>query len=205
VPKSAHRLEISSLQLDEILADFSALGRTTYLDDPRLGLGSVATEVDDLGMPEFSPELPHIPVALIERHQALWLPCDDDTARQEVWTDEALAHGMRRIGSGVHQYSYLDGWLVAEWQRDGGGLHLQQTDGGLFVYALCCPDSTWLEAAQHHRGVLVIHGPHLGLRVPPEQEGDCGTGQLRTTELATARRDGLVTGGFMRWGRVATP
>ena len=44
-------MEINYQQLDEILADFSALGRTTYLGDPVLDFGFAATERDDLGIP----------------------------------------------------------------------------------------------------------------------------------------------------------
>ena len=62
-------MEISHEQLDKILADFSALGRATYLDDPVLDFGYAATDLDDLGIPRFSPELPRIPVALVERHR----------------------------------------------------------------------------------------------------------------------------------------
>ncbi len=193
-------MEINHQQLDEILADFSAIGRTTYLDDPILGFGYAATERDNLGIPQFSPELPQVPVALVERHQALWTHPDNDTPQQEVWTEHALTQGMQRIGQGVHQLPNLDGWLIAEWPRDGGGLRLQQPDGKLFVYALCDLDQTWIAAAQHYHWVLVLHG----LRVPPDQE-NTDTEHQRTTELVTARNEGLVTGGLMQWGQVRTP
>jgi len=197
-------MEINHQQLDEILVDFSALGRTTYLDDPILGFGYAATERDDLGLPQFSPELPQVPVALVERHQALWTHPDNDTPQQEVWTEQALSQGMQRIGHGVHQLPNLDGWLIAEWPRDGGGLQLQQPDGNLFVYALCDLDPIWIAAAQQYHWVLVLHVPRLGLRVPPGQE-NTDTEHQRTTELATARKEGLVTGGLMQWGQVRTP
>ena len=97
-------MEINHQQLDEILADFSALGRATYLDDPILNFGYAATEHDDLGIPKFSPELPRVPIALVERHQELWTHPDNDSSQQEVWTAQALSLGMRRIGDhGVHQ------------------------------------------------------------------------------------------------------
>jgi hypothetical protein len=195
-------MEINHQQLDEILADFSALGRATYLDDPVLGFGYAATERDELGLPQFSPELPQVPVALVERHQALWTHPDNDTPQQECWTEHALTQGMQRIGHGVHRLPNLDGWLIAEWPRDGGGLQLQQPDGNLFVYALCDLDPTWIAAAQHYHWVLVLHGPRLGLRVPPSQ---AGAEHERTTELATARQEGVVTGGLMQWGQVRTP
>jgi hypothetical protein len=114
--------EINHQQLDEIVADFSALGQITYLNDPILGFGYAATERDDLGLPQFSPELPQVPVALVERHQALLTHPDNDTPQQEVWTEHALTQGMQRIGHGVHQLPNLDGWLIAERPRDGGGL-----------------------------------------------------------------------------------
>ncbi len=195
-------MEITHQQLDEIVADFSALVRITYLDDPILGFGYAATERDDLGLPQFSPELPQVPVALVERHQALLTHPDNDTLQQEVWTEPALTHGMQRIGHGVHQLLNLDGWLIAEWPRDGGGLQLQQPDGNLFVYAQCDLDPTWIAAAQHYHWVLVLHGPRLGLGVPPNQ---ADAEHQRTTELATARKEGLVTGGLMQWGQVRTP
>jgi hypothetical protein len=196
-------VQINHQQLDEILADFSALGRATYLDDPILGFGYAATERDDLGIPQFSPELPRVPVALVERHQALWTHPDNDTPQQEVWTEHALSQGMRRIGDhGVHQLPNLDGWLIAEWPRDGGGLQLQQPDDNLFVYALCELDPAWTAAAQQHHEVLVLHGPNLGLRFPPDR----ADAELQSRmELATARKDGLVTGGLMQWGQARTP
>ncbi|MGH3845953.1 MAG: hypothetical protein ACRDS0_31715 [Pseudonocardiaceae bacterium] len=58
--------------------------------------------------------------------------------------------GMQRLGPGVRQLPNLDGWLIAEWPRDGGGLQLQQSDGNLFVYALCDLDPIWIAAAQHY-------------------------------------------------------
>ncbi|MGH3670953.1 MAG: hypothetical protein ACRDSH_09990, partial [Pseudonocardiaceae bacterium] len=180
-------MEISHQQLDEILADFSALGRTTYLDDPILGFGYAATERDNLGIPQFSPELPQVPVVLVERHQAMWTHPDNDTPQQEVWTEHALTLGMERIGHGVHQLPNLNGWLIAAWPRDGGGVQLQQPNGNLFVYALCDLDPTWIAAAQHYQWVLVLHGPRLGLRIPPSQPD---AERQRTTELATARTEG---------------
>ncbi|ETA00170.1 hypothetical protein ThrDRAFT_03911 [Frankia casuarinae] len=196
-------MEINDRQLDEILADFSALGRPTYLDDPALGFGHAALDRDDLGIPRFSPDLPQVPVALIERHQALWTHPDNPTPRQEVWTELALAQGMQRIGPlGVHRLPNLDGWLLGEWPRDGGGLQLQQPDGNLFVYALCTLPADWITAARHYGEVLVLHGPHLGLRIP---SGDPDAEQRRATELATAREDGLVTGGLILWGRTLAP
>lgn len=110
---------------------------------------------------------------------------------------------MQRICDGVHRLPNLDGWLIAEWPRDGGGLQLQQPDRNLFVYALCDLDPTWIAAAQHHHWVLVLHGPRLGLRVLPDQES-ADIEHQRSTELAAARKGGLVTGGLMRWGRVRT-
>jgi hypothetical protein len=195
-------MEINHQQLDEILADFSALGRATYLDDPVLGLGYAATDRDELGIPQFSPDLPQIPVALVERHQALWTHPDNDTPQQEAWTEHALSQGMQRIGRGVRKLPNLDGWLIAEWPRDGGGLQLQQPDGNLFVYALCDLDPAWIAAARHYGWVLVLHGPQLGLRVPPNL---ADAEQQRATELDTAQKEGLVTGGLMQWRQVRTP
>ena len=94
--------------------------------------------------------------------------------------------------------------MIAEWPRDGGGLQLQQPDGNLFVYALCDLDPIWIAAAQQYHWVLVLHVPRLGLCVPPGQE-NTDTEHQRTTELATARKEGLVTGGLMQWGQVRTP
>ncbi len=147
-------MEINDRQLDEIPADFSAVGQPAYLDDPALGFGHAALDQDDLGIPRFSPDLPRVPVALIERHQALWTHPDNPTPRQEVWTELALAHGMQRIGPrGVHRLPNLDGWLLGEWPRDGGGLQLQQPDGTLFVYALCALAADWIAAARHYATV----------------------------------------------------
>lgn len=50
--------------------------------------------------------------------------------------------------------------------------------------------------------VLVLHGPRLGLRVPPDQ---ADAENQRATELASARKEDLVTGGLMHWGQVRTP
>jgi hypothetical protein len=52
--------------------------------------------------------------------------------------------------------------------------------------------------SQHYHWALVLHGP----RLPPSQPD---AEHQRTTELATARKDGLVTGGLMQWGGVRTP
>lgn len=103
---------------------------------------------------------------------------------------------------GVHQLPNLDGWLIAEWPREGGGLQLQQPDGNLFVYTLCTFGPAWIAAAQHYHEVLVLHGPRLGLRVPLDL---ADAEYQRTTELAAARNEGLVTGGLIQWGQVRTP
>ncbi len=108
-----------------------------------------------------------MPVALIERHQALWTHPETGTPQQEVWPEQALSEGMQHLADGVHQLPNLDGWLIAEWPHDGGGLQLQQPDGNLFVYPRCDPDPTWIATAQRYQWVLVLHGPQLGLRVPP--------------------------------------
>jgi hypothetical protein len=65
--------------------------------------------------------------------------------------------------------------------------------------ALCEVDSAWTAAARDYGEVLMLHGPHLGLRVPSWR---ADAAQERRTELASARKDGLVTGGLMQWGRV---
>jgi hypothetical protein len=193
--------EITEEQLNAILADFSALGRATYIDDPGLGFDYFATEEDaKRGVPSFIPEPPRVPVALIERHQEMWTHPGNPGSRQEVWTQHALMQGMQRIGLGVQKLPNLEGWLIAEWPDDDGGLQLQQPDGNLFVYALCQVDKAWTEAAQGSGEVLVLHGPRLGIKVPPARAELME--HHRRTELADARRDGLVTGGLMRWGRV---
>jgi hypothetical protein len=63
--------EITNEQLDKILADFSARGCATYLDDPALGFGHAATDLDDLGIPGFSPDLSRVPAAPVERTYAV--------------------------------------------------------------------------------------------------------------------------------------
>lgn len=63
--------------LDEVLSDFSAVGQVTWLTDPVLRLADVATEWDELGLPHCSLAVPDIPVALVERHQALWASSED--------------------------------------------------------------------------------------------------------------------------------
>jgi hypothetical protein len=68
------------------------------------------------------------------------------------------------------------------------------------VYALCGVDPAWTATAQQYGEVLVLHGPHLGLRVPPGMTDLVA--HRRRTELTNARKDGLVTGGLMRWGRL---
>lgn len=189
-------MALSEQELDEILSDFSAVGRTTWMQDPALGFGYVATDRDELGMPRFSPEIPAVPVALVERHQALWTN-PEDGPQQEVWTEHAVLKGMPRLGEGVYQLPTLPGWVLAEWPEQGGGLQLQQPDGTLFVYAVCALGPEWLSAAQRCGGALVLHGPRLGLRISrtrPDAE------QQRARELAAAKHDGLVTGGIAAWG-----
>lgn len=200
-PADGSLMQVNNRQLEEILADFSALGRATYLDDPILGFGYAALERDSFGIPQFSSDLPQVPVVLAERHQALWTHPDNPTPRQEVWTELALSQGMQRIGVGVRRLPNLEGWLLGEWPRDGGGFQLQQPDGNLFAYALCPLTPDWIAAAGHYGEVLVLHGPHLGLR-PPSEHPEAGRGQA--TDVATARAEGLVTGGLMRWGETRT-
>lgn len=190
---------ISHEQLDSILADFSARGHTTYLDDALLGLGHAAVKRDEIGVPTFSPDVPRLPVLLVERHQALWTHPDTPGPRQEVWTEQALTCGMQRIRDGVVQIPNLDGWLIAEWPRDDGGLQLQSPDGNLFVYTMERPDPAWVGEAQHWQQVVVLHGPRLGLRVLADTTA---TLDDAAADLLAARKEGLVTGGVMRWGQV---
>jgi hypothetical protein len=127
---------------------------------------------------------------------------DNDGPRQEVWTENALSQGMQCLGHGVRKLPNLDGWLIVEWPREGGGLQLQQPDGNLFVYALCDLTAEWTTAARHYSWVLVLHGPELGLRVPADL---ADAEHERATELNTAHKNGLVTGGLMQWGHVRIP
>jgi hypothetical protein len=92
--------------------------------------------------------------------------------------------------------------MAARWRRTTATTTRRQPDGNLFVYALCDLDPTWIAAAQHYHWVLVLHSPRLGLGVPPSQDD---AEHQRTTELATARKESLVTGGLMQWGQVRTP
>jgi hypothetical protein len=192
-------MEINQQQLDEILADFSASGRATFLDDPILGLGYGAIDRAELGIPPLSQDLPRFPVAVVQRHQELWAHPGNETTRQEVWTEHALSLGMQRLGLEVRRLPSLGGWLIAEWPLQGGGLQLQQPDGQLFVYALCHLPPGWLDAARGYGSVLVLHGPQLGLRAtadPADAE------QLPAAELESAHKEGMVTGGLIRWGSV---
>lgn len=191
---------ISHKQLDSILADFSARGHVTYLDDALLGLSHAAVERDEVGVPAFSPKVPRLPVLLVERHQALWTHPETPGPRQEVWTEQALTHGMQRIRDGVVEIPNLDGWLVAEWPRDDGGLQLQSPDGNLFAYTVERPTPSWMVAAQKWQQVVVLHGPQLGLRVL----ADPNTPDDAAAHLLEARKNGLVTGGVTRWGQVRT-
>lgn len=195
-------MQISHDQLDAILADFSALARTTYLDDPVLDFSHAATELNEMGVPAFSTDVPKVPVALIERHQALWTHPDTAPEQQEVWTEQALSLGLGCIGYGVQKLPNPAGWVIGRWPRESGGLQLQQPDGNLFVYALCKLEPAWLAAARHYHSVLVLHGPRLGLKVPyahPDADGE------RTRELIAARQQGLVTGGIIPWGEIHQP
>ena len=66
--------------------------------------------------------------------------------------------------------------------------------------ALCEVDSAWTGRRSGVREVLVLHGPHLGLRIPPGML-DLVEHSSRPTRR-TPHKGGLVTGGLMRWGQL---
>ncbi|WP_179118339.1 hypothetical protein [Saccharothrix sp. ALI-22-I] len=113
-----------------------------------------------------------------------------------MWTVQALGQGMERIGYGVLQIPTLTGWAIGPWSREGG-LQLQQPDGTLFVYVPGPLDPAWIDAAENIGWVVVLHGPNLGLRVPPTHPD---VHQERKDTLTRERQQGMVTGGLMRWG-----
>lgn len=195
-------VQIGQQELDTILADFSVLGRATYLGDPvlarGLGLDGATLRHADLIAALSSPDRSEVPVVLLERHQALWAHPDHDRRRQqEVWTELALSQGMQRLPRGIGQLPDLARWLIAPWPGERPGVQLRQPDGHLFVYAPCALSPEWIGTAGRLGRVLVLHGPRLGLGVPADLADAEPT---RATELEAAQRDGLVTGGLVRWG-----
>lgn len=186
-------------ELDEILAGTAGTGFTTYLDDPRLGFGHVSTERDEMGIPQFSPQAPKIPVALVERHREAWTR-PDESRPQEMWTEHATQQGMSVLGSGVYRLPILPGWAIGKRTDHHPGLQLQQPDGNSFAYASCAVASDWVATARDYGGVIVLHGPRLGLH--PEHH-HLVSEREHAREIAAAKQEGLVTGGIMAWGRPA--
>ena len=170
-------------------------GLLLYMDDPALGLGKPATGIDPESGTLVTAETEEpFPVALFEPERAVMtqLPGQPPTEGQ---VEGAIAAGMARLPRGFAQLKTCRGWGLHRLEDDR--FELRTPDGG--AYSRISPESNpaWVSAALHHRYVVCLYGPQLGVRLPPDRTAEQYTAADRLAEFRTARERGLVAGGII--------
>jgi hypothetical protein len=183
---------------DRVALDLDMNARVTFTDDPAVALGSMVTGMAADGRLEHdTATTEQVPVALFEPTRTQVMV--DPVTKQATWelhTVGALDLGMHLVPYGVVQFKTLQGWRLG---RGPGGLELDAPGPHPVARSAVDVPPAWVSAAASHRYVLVLHGIRLGVRIPPGARPQDYTAEKRRAELIQARRDGLVTGGLVRW------
>lgn len=188
----------------EILAEGARLsdhvddhGRLLFMDSPALGMGQIATGIDpDTGTVQTTDREDPMPVALFEPERSM-MARQPDGETQEIQVEGALSAGLRRFPGGMAALETCPGWGLHRLADDQ--LELRSPDGGVYSRIAVSSSPAWFSAALHHRYVLCLYGPKLGVRTPPGTPLERYTDKMRLEELREARAQGLVAAGIIRY------
>jgi hypothetical protein len=163
--------------------------RATYLDDPALGRGMPVPLGDSEG------DLPpgQLPVLLLEPREALAIQ-NEDGSYSEGQVELIIKAGMSRFGWPAALVKTVEGWSL---RRTETGVELWD-HGGLWAKATLDLEPEWVSAVVSFGYALVLYSCWLGIRTPPNHQGDFTVGQRRL-ELINARKRGLVAAAFVPW------
>jgi hypothetical protein len=172
----------------------------TYLDDPVFGPGRVPvagiTE-DGTLIPDRGGTVDPIPVVLFEPSRCVISHDSRTGTAHELLTEAIIAAGFHRIPAGpLWTGRPAQGWGL---HRTAEGLVLRDADGAVYAEATTALDPAWVSTATSLGSVLVLHGPCLGIRIPPGRTQSSYTVADRAQEITRGRRDGLLAGATVTW------
>jgi hypothetical protein len=174
-------------------------GRVTYLTDPVIGGGQMATGISPSGqlIPDDSGTTEPIPVIMFEPAQVLLMQNKVTGLVQETKTEAIVAQGFHRLAGGmVWTVKPAVGWQV---RRRPGELLLCDSTGDIWAASKITPDPAWISAATSQRDVIVFYGPKLGVRTPPGMSQTSYSTAKRAAEFRQGRQEGLVAAATVTW------
>jgi hypothetical protein len=83
--------------------------------------------------------------------------------------------------------------------RTKDGIVLRDPDGAVYAEGTAVFDPAWVSTATSLGNVLVLHGPRLGIRIPPGRTAASYTIDVRAKEIKQGRREGLLAGATVEW------
>ena len=194
-PVSQAAILMEGERLADIVDDH---GRIAFWNDPALQLGERATGIDpETGELTTTPgESGQMPAALFEPERSMLAQVPGEPPR-ETQVEGAVMLGMQRIPRGFAKICTAPGWQLHRLADDR--LELRTPDGGVYSRISGPLDPAWVSAAVHHRWVLCLYGPRLGVRTPPGTPPSQYTAQKRLEEFRSARESGLVAAGMVAY------
>jgi hypothetical protein len=164
--------------------DLDADSRTTFLDDPALGMKRPG-DVMELGI-DVSDTTARIPVLLVEPRQSIVM-VSPSGRRHDGHVEAAVAAGMHRMPAGMTVIHSAKGWTLRRTTR---GVDLLGRGDGMWARCRLMLDPEWISAAARSRWVLVLYGPLLGVRIPPGKLERAYTTAERCREFSRGRKLG---------------
>lgn len=176
--------------------------KLTYLHDPVFGRGAVPVvgiEEDGTLIPDRSGTVDPIPVVMFEPPAVVMIGDPRTGTAHEARTEAIIAAGFHRIPPGPFWAGLpAEGWGV---YRTTDGIVLRDPDGAVYAEGTTLLDPAWVSTATSLGSVLVLHGPHLGVRTPPGRTEASYTVNVRAKEIKQGRREGLLAGATVTWHR----
>jgi len=174
--------------------------KLTYLDDPVFGrrvLPVADITEDGTLILDHSDTVDPIPVAMFEPPRCVISHDTRTGTAHDLLTEAIIAAGFHRISAGALWTGRpAQGWGL---YRNAEGLVLRDADGAVYAEATTALDPAWVSIATSLGSVLVLHGPCLGIRIPPGRTQASYTVADRAQEITRGRRDGLLAGATVSW------
>jgi hypothetical protein len=175
--------------------------RATFIDSLFPGAGSVApvTGVTDGGEPVFdlTETRDRVPVMMFEPERMVMATDTATGTTHDLLTEALVSGGFTRVPPlALLGAMPADGW---ELYRTADGVALIDPYGGTVAEGRLALDPEWVSTAASSRGVLVLVGPRLGIRVPPGRNLKSYTADERLKEFHQCRHEGLLIAAVVGW------
>jgi hypothetical protein len=187
--------------IEQVNAETEMPCRAVFLDDPLFADSAHATVTGmtpegDLAT-DGSSDPRRVPVLLFEPVHVIAFQDSSTGLPYEARTTLLVGAGWQRpparfVIAGLP----ADGWGL---YRTATGVKLVDPYGGIYAEGRLDLDPEWVSAAVSAGGVLVLVGPKLGIRVPPDQSPESYADQDRVREFRAGRRDGLLAAATVQW------